>query len=38
MWSDSRYIMKTRLIILSDESIVRYKIGEASKEEESYQE
>jgi len=30
--------MKTRLIILSDESIVRYKIGEASKEEESYQE
>lgn len=29
--------MKTRLIILSDESFVRYKIGEASKEE-SYQE
>ena len=35
---DSRYIMKTKLIIFANESTVRHKRREASKEEERYQE
>lgn len=29
MWSDSRYIIKLKIIIFADESMVRYKIREA---------
>lgn len=37
MWSDSRYIMKLKIIIFADESMVMYKIREALEVERDQQ-